>query len=85
MTDNGTSGSSVNLLGGSITGLGIGIQDMLEFNGYLYVLDESGTLLAYDASDLNSMSNVPVGTLELDTIIGSSATIYGGLDVTAQR
>jgi hypothetical protein len=80
VTDNGTNGSSVNLLGGSLS-LSIGIQDLLEYNGYLYVLDESGTLLAFDASNLNSMTNVPVDSLNLDTIIGSN-TIYGGLNVT---
>jgi hypothetical protein len=81
ISDVGTFGTSVNLLGGSIS-VPTGIQDLLEFNGYLYVLDEGGTLLAFDASNLNAMTNVPVGTLNLDTIIGFNTT-YGGIDVTA--
>lgn len=81
VTDNGASGSSVNLLGGSIA-MPTTIQDLLEYNGYLYVLDEEGMLFAYDASNLSSMTNVAAGSINLDTIIGDD-TYYGGLDVTA--
>jgi len=68
-----------NLLGGATSGTGRDSpQDLLEYNGYLYLAWESGII---DAFDLSNPSTTPDGSIDLDSVIGSLS--IGGIDVTS--
>jgi hypothetical protein len=68
------------LLGGATSGAGRDTpQDLLEFDGFLYLAWESGII---DAFDLTSPSTTPTASIDLDTLITGGVSI-GGIDVTS--